>query len=399
MRNTKVLFLGLALLFLPSALQSSDHADPVNLEVLESGITDLFAFPDGDQMIVILNTRRALTTPPPYQLEPFEFAIYMDLHSKVTVDNAEERARYGGSIVKPEDIKEDVTIKIRLKNDATLNTVKYEGLENTGGIKLFTGVRDDPFIFPRFFKRNTIAMVLSIPFSSFANKGQKDWILWGTSTRIKDSVQIDHVGRSNRSQQGRFDFLNTLHPSQHVAAIKQHNQTRARIEKSMMEYLPPLVNAFQPLFKIRPYDYFPDVMIYTTQYPIGFPNGRKLTDDVALLTCEQGDCPLVESSYIDSPQYPRATVNDKAFLKEFPYLAEKWDEKDIAPKPAEPAGASGALASLGDTVAFFSDATANCCKEVKMTVMAGIVVLIVILLILIGLFIAWKRRRNAVRQS
>src|SRR5262245_18626151 len=167
MRNTKVLFLGLALLFLPSAFQSSDHADPVNLEVLESGITDLFAFPDGDQMIVILNTRRALTTPPPYQLEPFEFAIYMDLHSKVTVDNAEERARYGGSIVKPEDIKEDVTIKIRLKNDATLNTVKYEGLENTGGIKLFTGVRDDPFIFPRFFKRNTIAMVLSIPFMYF----------------------------------------------------------------------------------------------------------------------------------------------------------------------------------------------------------------------------------------
>src|SRR5713226_6548849 len=105
MKMASIWFLGLALFLLPAALNSSDHADPINLEVLESGITDLFAFPDGDQMIVILNTRRALTTPPPYQLEPFEFAIYMDLHTKVTIDNAEERARYGGSIADPEGIK------------------------------------------------------------------------------------------------------------------------------------------------------------------------------------------------------------------------------------------------------------------------------------------------------
>src|SRR5207249_11887916 len=66
-----------------------------------------------------------------------------------------------------------------------------------------------------------------------------------------------------------------LHPSRHVAAIKAHNQTRMQIEKTLMQYLPPLVNAYQPLFKIRPYDNFPDVMIYTNQYAIGFPNGRK----------------------------------------------------------------------------------------------------------------------------
>src|SRR5215467_13527650 len=130
MKTATLLCLTLALLLIPAAVNSSDHADPINLEVLESGLTDLFAFPDGDQMIVILNTRRALTTPPPYQLEPFEFAIYMDLHTKVTLDNVEERARYGGSIANPEGIKEDVVIKIRLKSDAALNSVKYEGLQN-----------------------------------------------------------------------------------------------------------------------------------------------------------------------------------------------------------------------------------------------------------------------------
>ena len=391
MKKTSVWFLAVVLLFLPAALHGSDHADPVNLEILESGITDLFAFPDGDRMIIILNTRRALTTPPPYQLDPFEFAIFMDLHTQVTVDNAAERARYGGSIANPEGIKPDVAIKIRLKNDATLNSIQYQGLENTNGIKLFTGVRDDPFIFPRFFKRNTIAMVLSIPFAAFP-QGQRDWILWATSTRLKDGVQIDHVGRSNRSQQGRFDFLNTLPPSQHVAAIKAHNQTRVRIEKSLMEYLPPLVNAFQPLFKIRSYDYFPDVMIYTNQYEIGFPNGRKLTDDVALLTCEQGDCPLVESAYVDSPEWPRAGVSDKPFLKEFPYLAEKWDENEIALKPPEPVGVFAALAAAWDTGRFFSEATENCCAPVKRLAVA-VIILVLLIPILVWLITRWRCKR------
>jgi hypothetical protein len=258
-------------------------------------------------------------------------------------------------------------------------------------------VFDDPFIFPRFFRRNTIAMVFSIPFSSFPNKDQKDWILWGASTRIKDGVQIDHVGRSNRSQQGRFDFLNTLHPSKHAAAIKEHNQTRMRIERTLMQYLPPLANAEQLLFKIRAYDEFPDVMIYSNRYPIKFPNGRNLEDDVALLTCEQGDCALVESAAIDSPQWPRRTVNDKTFRKEFPYLAERWDAKEIAPKPPEPVGLSAALGALSDTTAFLKEATANCCTQVKMAVTATIIVVILILVVLIWLFIAWKRCRRAVR--
>src|SRR5438874_12883662 len=113
MKKASILSLALALLLFPAAINSSDHADPINLEVLESGITDLFAFPDGDQMIVMLNARRALTARPPYQLEPVEFAIYMDLHSQVTGDNKRERARYGGAIASPDGITEDEPIQIR----------------------------------------------------------------------------------------------------------------------------------------------------------------------------------------------------------------------------------------------------------------------------------------------
>ena len=77
MKKTALFFLGLVLLLFPAAIKSSDHADPINLEVLESGITDLFAFPDGDQMIVILNTRRALTAPPAVPTRAFRVR---DLH-------------------------------------------------------------------------------------------------------------------------------------------------------------------------------------------------------------------------------------------------------------------------------------------------------------------------------
>ena len=39
-------------------------------------------------------------------------------------------------------------------------------------------------------------------------------------------------------------------------------------------------------FQIRPYDLKPDVMIYTDRFPPGFPNGRLLTDDVAVVAYE-----------------------------------------------------------------------------------------------------------------
>ena len=59
-------------------------------------------------------------------------------------------------------------------------------------------------------------MVLSIPMSAFPD-GQRDFILWGTA--YKDGKLIDHSGRSNRTQQARFDALNALPPSEHVAEI------------------------------------------------------------------------------------------------------------------------------------------------------------------------------------
>ena len=320
--------LGLAV-SLGRTVHASDHADPQVLREPFANITDLFFFPDGDRMILVFDVRRSLLAAGPYPLDPYEYVIHMDLHTPLKFDDASERARYGGSVTAPENLKDDVTLKIRLNNDTSVKEKSFEGLKNSNDIKLYTGVKDDPFIFPRFFKKNAIAMVLSIPMSSFPD-GQQDFILWGSA--LKNGRQVDHVGRSNRTQQGRFDLLNTLPPNQHVAAIMREMSSRNQLTDVLKQnaFTTQVPSLFLYTVNMRKYDLVPDVMIYTTKFPPGFPNGRRLTDDVAAITCQAGDCVLQEISFIEGG-WPRATANDKPFLAEFPYLADPWPEAAEAP--------------------------------------------------------------------
>jgi hypothetical protein len=315
----------------PSFLRASDHADPMMLKEPESNITDLFFYPMGDQMILILNVRRALTNPKPYNLESCEYAVHMYLTSPLSFEDAADRGHYGGKIMVPEKLRPDVTITMRLNNDTTLKDLSFRGLRDPDRIRRFTGVRDDPFIFPRFFKRNVIAMVLSIPISAFPD-GQRDFILWGAA--YKDGKQIDHQGRSNRTQQARFDALNTLPPSEHVAEIMRLQEKwndRFTFLNGFKEWQPKALAALiQTNLQIRKYDLEPDVMIYSNRFPPGFPNGRQLPDDVGALACQAGDCILQELSLIEGG-WPRQTVNDKQFLDEWPYLAAPWPDQQETP--------------------------------------------------------------------
>ena len=313
-------------------LLASDHADPMRLNDPDANITDLFFFPKGDQYVVILDVHRALTANGPYDLQPYEYSINFDWRTGVTFDDPSQTARYGGKIENPGQIREDGWIKIQMNNDATLKSKQFQGLMNTDQIRVYTGVREDPFDFPRFFKKNAIAMVISIPMSSFP-PDRTHFLIWATA--FKGGTQIDHVGRSNRTQQARFDELNTLHPSQHVDAIMKHMETwdgRLRLVNRFRE-TQPLADVIKILELTRKYDLVPDVMIYAKDSPLpGFPNGRLLTDDVAAQTCAVGDCILQELSFIDGG-WPRALLNDKPFLNDFPYLAEPYKEGEWTPTP------------------------------------------------------------------
>jgi hypothetical protein len=317
----------------PMAALASDHADPTDLTDPNANITDLFFYPKGDQYILIFNIRRSLTAPQPYDLGPYEYHVNFDLTTPVTFDSAEDRTRYGGTVAAPEKLHPAAAIAIRLNNDVTLKSISFNGLKNTDKIRTYTGVRDDPFIFPRFFKVNIIAMVMSIPKDAFP-VGQHDFMLWGTAN--KDGTEIDHVGRSIRTQLPRFGIINTSPPSEHVKILMENKETRDKLYnffKGNREwYSKAVADLFQPTFQLRKYDLAPDVMIYTDRFPVGYPNGRVLTDDVVAQTCAFGDCLLQEISYIEGG-WPRATTNDKPFLDDWPYLAEPWPEK---PEPAAP---------------------------------------------------------------
>jgi hypothetical protein len=413
----------------PMSTWASDHADPLNNPLLfwkstppEGNITDLFVFPakNGTQLVVILAVRPSLTGKP-VRLDQFEYTVHMDLKSTVNFNNPQNNARYGGTVGTPQDIRETTTITYRLKGDGEtreLPTINIEGQQLKPGevqvwggnvlesrkvtafktgtdangmfemngyepgtappdetkVNVWTGISDDPFIFPNFFRTNVVAMVATIPMTYFANK--MNWIVWATAS--KGGEQIDHVGRSLRTQNPRFEIVNTLHPSKHVAAIMNANK-HPTLMRDVLVWL-----GINNLFAYRPsWDYVPDVMLFTRQKGIqfgefevvspdgkpsiaantsdgqaSFPNGRFLTDDVADRLARYGDTLLKELSFVVrpcdppskpecAPNWPRVTVNDKPFQGQenqnqrlfegqFPYLAAPWpsDARGERPKLA-----------------------------------------------------------------
>ena len=421
----------LILSFLGGTTWASDHADPIdpfNREQLEAGITDLFVFPidengapvfpfertDGvslsmpdvkprpaltaeqqakiKELVVILCVRRQLTQSGTLNLEPYHYQIHFDLHSTVSFADSEAdlaqphadeggsgyhthdtenparrptgqeaRARYGGSILRPEAISADAVIELRLKNNASPNgdpRFLGTGLKDTKSIKLWTGVRDDPFIFPAFFGTNVVAMVLRIPITCFP-VGQQDWIVWANSHKGKR--QIDHVGRSLRTQNPRFELLNTLPPAEHAAAIQDEHENPGLLRDLALRF------NFQSLFAYRKWDFVPDVMIYTNRYPVGFPNGRLLTDDVAALLAQHGDPLLLELSH-HGGGWPRQTTNDKDFTAAFPYLVDPWPDRPPPPTPS--------------------------LSRASWLKIAGIVALALLALVLENWFVVWLYRRK-----
>ena len=301
-------------------------------------------------LAVIFCVRPGLRQKPPLDLSGYTYFVHMDLRSRVLFDKEEEFARHGGSIEDPGNISPDVTIEIQLNDDTT---VKKQAITSPGGvfhngdkvriydakslkekaddltkypndIHLYTGYHANPFIFPKFFGTNIVSMVMIIPLSCFP-EGQRDWIIW-RATVGKDGNQFDHVGRSLRTQNPRFDLLNTHPPKDHVNVIRAEKANPSLMRDLFVKF------GFDSFFAYRPWDETPDVMIYSDRFNVGYPNGRRLDDDVAALLARYGDTLLYELSYAGA-KFPRDTTIDKPFLKEFPYLADPWPDSQVKPGP------------------------------------------------------------------
>ncbi|MEM7475177.1 MAG: hypothetical protein AAF483_09315 [Planctomycetota bacterium] len=326
------------------AVLASDHADPLFLQKQEGGITDLFGYvKDGSEnLTLIICVRRGLIKDEPTPLLPYTYRLHIDLTSKIDFSDDVQGtlARYGGHVLKPSEIEEEISFEIKL-NDAPvknwrpefsdtndeylsktlLRKLEVKGLEQDQ-FRIWAGVRDDPFILHSFSRTNCVAMVIEIPLANFPGN-QTDFVIWATSEGF--GKQIDHVGRSLRTMLPRLGFLNTLPPREHVAEITKRDKSPGPIADVLAFAIPPL-------FGIRSYDFEPDVMILTLRddilldgelYPQTYPNGRRLTDDIAKLCSIQGDSLLYDVSLADAhhDNFPRPDSDNVDFLETFPYLA------------------------------------------------------------------------------
>jgi hypothetical protein len=274
----------------PNAARGSDHGDTPQLISMgrhDARISDLFAFTRNKRLVLILNTNPAIPASVTTYAWPsdLKLRIAIDNHSEISFSNPKANSTYGGSIVKPGRIREDISFDIDFPNGTP--RLKVRGIR--GGakqVRFFAGLRDDPFIRGPQIGKNVAAVVIELPLSAVLGE-TSGLILWGTS-KVGDvnGPIVEMVGRSLRSQLPENLALNPLHPRYHRSKLGM----------------------------------VPDVMIYNTSARAEIPNGRELTDDVIDFVAAIDPGPGAQNVLNTDAPFPSA--NDKPFLPTFPYLAE-----------------------------------------------------------------------------
>lgn len=267
----------------PPAARASDHADTPLLTSIgrhDARISDLFAFTRGDRLVLIVCTNPAIPAGVTEYVWPadLEVRIAVDHDSEVSFADETANATYGGTVVVPDGIAEDVTFDIDVHHGTPRLQVK--GIQGSvkKDVRFFAGLRDDPFIRGPLIGKNVAGIVIDLPLAAVLGDSPS-LLVWAT-TRVADVAGpiVELGARSLRSQLPENLTLNTFHPSRHQSDL----------------------------------GVVPDVVIYDTSLPAAFPNGRELADDVIDLV---GDPRILNT---DAP-FPSA--NDVPFLAEFPYLA------------------------------------------------------------------------------
>jgi hypothetical protein len=283
-----------------SATFAGDHDDTNALKSTgrhDARLNDLHVFTAGPKIVFTVSTNPTV----PKGVSEYQFpsdltvTINVDGHSRVRFDDADATARLGGKVVKPRKISADQTMTVTFDDDGTPQ------LATTGiprffkrRMKVFAGLRDDPFIRGPRTERNVGAIVIEADLRAFT-RYRDTLLVWANAQVPSADGPIGDLGaRALRSQFAANLSLNDFPPNQHESELG----------------VPP------------------DVLIFHTTQPAVFPNGRGLDDDVVDAVCgfdegagtclQSSDCPAsFNNPYACSP-----SVNDKPFLSVFPYLAE-----------------------------------------------------------------------------
>jgi len=265
-------------------VRGADHGDSPLLEGVarhDARLTDLLVFTAGDNIVLALCTNPAV----PPGVTTYRFAedltlrFHIDTDSPVSFADPQAVREFGGTLLDPAGISEDIGLEFSFDADGQAR-MDLRGLlrSDAAAIRVFTGLRDDPFIRGPRIGRNVAAVVVEMPLSLVLG-AQSTILVWATSKvpEVKGPIS-EHAGRALLSMFPRYDLFNTTSPRNHFRQLGER----------------------------------PDVVIFDTSLPASFPNGRVPQDDVVDLT-------NIESLLLTDSPWPSA--NDVPLPAEFPWLA------------------------------------------------------------------------------
>lgn len=265
------------------AIPGSDHGDaPLSAGSTrqDANLSDLHAFTVGQNLVLALSSNVAIPTAVSSYLFPSDVTFEINIDTDSPMDPSDPMGM-GGTIMDPQGIGEDVTFRIRFRQDGSAKLQRLgKGMRNEDLqlVNFFAGLRDDPFIRGPRQGRNVGSIVIETPLDTL-HLEQDTILIWATSKVDDfDGPFQDLAGRSLRS----------MFPEQ-----QQMNNWFPRLQQRQTGLLP-------------------DVMIYDLSKPAAFPNGRALTDDVV---------DLVGDPRVLGNDAPFPSENDLPFLTAFPYLA------------------------------------------------------------------------------
>lgn len=250
-----VMLVGMLSLPLPSTL-ASDHTDtPLHIETGrdDARITDFWTFVQNGRLVMIMGINPFLPAEVRQYVFPTDvtYSFFIDQNSRVSFNDPVLKAAFGGSVNTPSGIREDLAFSVTFDR-SNKPTVEIQGCSSTEAqgirsrMRIFTGLRAEAFIFAPFVRNNIGAIVIDVPLAD-VRKDSNTLLLWSASNVDAFAGSFQELG--GRTLVSQFDeklALNFIHPSQHKAALG--------------------VN--------------PDLVILNTAAPSGFPNGRRLQDDI-----------------------------------------------------------------------------------------------------------------------
>lgn len=298
---------------------AADHGDTPNLIGIprhDARISDLFVFTHEDNLVLVLGTFPNLPGMSYQFPADLTLRFHIDNHSKVSFDNQVDNAHFGGTIVRPRNIGADIVLEFTF-DDMGAPILNASGLSDSQAqdIEIFAGMRDDPFIRGPQIGRNVAALVVEFPLAYALGGGGAD----------------SHSGACSRGaqKQGRCDDQSSddvilvwatskvpdiTGPQADLAALALRSQCGQMICNAVDGPDLNLRNQTPPQKYARVLGLRPDVVIFDTTRPAGFPNGRVLTDDVVDIVAPFGQNIL-------GNDFPCPSANDVPFLNDFPYLA------------------------------------------------------------------------------